>query len=505
VKRIPIIPALFLLTSFIFIHTQPAKSQSPGFDKLYDVLDGYKHGTVSVVEVLQSGFEGYIFSGIKTDSLSNYNKILLFRTDLNGNIQWTREYGKNGYHYAGGGFRSLVATGDSNFVLAGSVYDSSGLFTRDGFLMKFDANGDTLWMKKYGWAPGTFDRFYHCIRTDDNGFILTGQTKVVFPSQLPGDVYVVKTDSAGNLQWHNTYGGSGDDGGISIEKDHGGGYVISGSGTNSYLPYIVRIDQNGILFNSFVLNQADVSLNGLLVSHDTTYLIYGQKLDTFGIYLNGWLARFDHKYNILWQKEYGDTWTERFYAALEMDDSTIVLAGVKTKILPHQLGWLVKMTMDGDTLWSRYFYTDSIRPNYLFDLQRTSDGGFLMGGLAWGSGADAWLIKVDSMGCIIPGCDSSGTGVVQKFITAGQVHIYPQPFSDHAWAEAILPPQYRQKQSFILLIDILGRQIRQIPLYPDSHGRTRVRINRNGLNSGMYFYRLVAGGEVLSSGKVVVR
>ena len=128
-----------------------------------------------------------------------------------------------------------------------------------------------------------------------------------------------------------------------------------------------------------------------------------------------------------------------------------------------------------------------------------------MCGSAWDSTQDAWLLKVDSMGCLIPGCDTIVTGAEQVILYPGEAHIYPNPISDHGWIEAILPPEYKHKECFIQLIDIHGREVSRIPLYPDALGRTRVRINRNELGAGMYFYRLVAGGEALYSDKVVVQ
>ena len=85
------------------------------------------------------------------------------------------------------------------------------------------------------------------------------------------------------------------------------------------------------------------------------------------------------------------------------------------------------------------------------------------------------------------------------------MHIYPNPIRSHAWIEDIIPSIHKNGDCYVLLIDINGREVRRIPLYPDNLGRTRVRINRNDLKAGMYFYRLVAGDEVLYKGKVVLQ
>ena len=107
------------------------------------------------------------------------------------------------------------------------------------------------------------------------------------------------------------------------------------------------------------------------------------------------------------------------------------------------------------------------------------------------------------MGCLIPGCDTIVTGAEQVILYPGEMHIYPNPISDHAWIEAIIPPKYKNGECYVQLIDIHGREVNRILLYPDGLGRTRVRINRNGLTAGMDFYRIVAGEAVLYTGKEV--
>ena len=92
-------------------------------------------------------------------------------------------------------------TADSGYVLAGytSSFGSGG---HDGLLMKVDRNGNTVWSKAIG---GTGDDVFNEIRrTSDNGFIAAGQTKSY--GNAAGDVWLVKLDASGNVQWTKKYG-----------------------------------------------------------------------------------------------------------------------------------------------------------------------------------------------------------------------------------------------------------------------------------------------------------
>jgi hypothetical protein len=76
--------------------------------------------------------------------------------------------------------------------------------TRDAYMIKLDANGDTLWTKKF--HSRNLEEFRDIIKTTDGGYIMTGTTWDDGGSDNE-DVFVVKTDANGNLDWMNSYGG----------------------------------------------------------------------------------------------------------------------------------------------------------------------------------------------------------------------------------------------------------------------------------------------------------
>ena len=132
---------------------------------------------------------------------------------------WTRTYGGIGWDRGYG----LEQTLDGSYILAGYT-TSFGAGGEDVYLIKTDANGDTLWTRTYGGA--SYDRGFAIRQTNDNGFIIVGMTYSFGSGQ--GDVYLIKTDSLGNQLWTQTYGGDSVDYGTSVQQTSDNGYVVVG-------------------------------------------------------------------------------------------------------------------------------------------------------------------------------------------------------------------------------------------------------------------------------------
>ena len=87
------------------------------------------------------------------------------------------------------------------------------------------------------------------IQTSDGGYAITGLTKSF--SAGGHDVYVVKLDASGNLQWTKTIGGPESEEGNSLIQTSDGGYAITGFtksfGTGELDVYLVKLNANGNL------------------------------------------------------------------------------------------------------------------------------------------------------------------------------------------------------------------------------------------------------------------
>ena len=116
----------------------------------------------------------------------------MIRTDGSGVVLWSKTYGSStGYETA----NSVHQTGDGGFIAAGWT-DGFGAGGYDAYLVKTDANGDTLWTKTYGGTSALYGDAAYCVQlTNDGGFIIAGEYD---DGSGLADMFLVKTDSLGN-------------------------------------------------------------------------------------------------------------------------------------------------------------------------------------------------------------------------------------------------------------------------------------------------------------------
>ena len=186
---------------------------------------------------------GYAIASWTTSFGAGSADFWLVKTDALGNMQWNQTYGGTGND----GAISLVATSDGGYAMAGSTY---GAGSYDFWLVKTNANGNMQWNKTYG---GTgWDEAYSLVATSDGGYAIAGRWNVKdFFGAGNGDVWLVKTDSFGNMQWNQTYGGTGYDWAYSLVATPDGGYALAGctdsvgAGSNDF--WLVKTDEFGVV------------------------------------------------------------------------------------------------------------------------------------------------------------------------------------------------------------------------------------------------------------------
>ena len=201
-------------------------SQAGSFIKFYSLFnkdEGF------VVKTLAG--RGYVVAGTTyTEASSN---IVLIMTDEYGRETGTPKlFGGEHDDRAS----SMIILSDGGFAILGSTTvesEDESLIT-DMYLVRTDRQGNELWSKNFG--GNSNEAGYGLAQTSDGGFILIGSTE----NPLTGvkNIYLVKTDSAGEVLWTRTHGGLNDDVGLSITErftDEGilEGYIYTGY-TRSY-------------------------------------------------------------------------------------------------------------------------------------------------------------------------------------------------------------------------------------------------------------------------------
>jgi regulation of enolase protein 1 (concanavalin A-like superfamily) len=191
--------------------------------------------------VQQTSDGGYVIAGRTLSSGPGWHEAYVIKTDGNGDTLWTRTFGGSAYE-AGRSVREVSPGG--GYIIAGAT-GSFSVGGYDVYLIRTDANGDSLWMKTYGGMSN--DRAYSLGRTSDGGYIVAGYTGSFGAGGY--DVYLVRTDENGDSLWTRTFGGTENDDGRSVQETSNGGYIVAGHtesfGAGGYDVYLVRTDENG--------------------------------------------------------------------------------------------------------------------------------------------------------------------------------------------------------------------------------------------------------------------
>ena len=163
---------------------------------------------------------------------------MLIKIDQQGQEEWIQTFGGSDYDIG----NSIEQTYDGGYIITGSTR-SYGNGSSDVLLIKTDQQGQEEWIQTFG--GGYIDIGNSIKQTSDNGYIITGYTQSYGNGSR--DVWLIKTNSQGNEEWNQTFGGSYIDIGNSIQQTIDGGYIITGSrGTDYYSDlWLIKTDYQG--------------------------------------------------------------------------------------------------------------------------------------------------------------------------------------------------------------------------------------------------------------------
>jgi len=303
--------------------------------------------------------------------------------------QWAHCYGGTYDDVA----KSIIQTSDGGYAVTGYSESNNGDVTghhggygfADYWILKIDSLGNIQWSQSYGGTQ--VDEGYCIIQTSDNGFAVAGYaTSVngdVTGNHGGSDMWIIKTDSVGTLQWEKCFGGSWDEVAYSLVETNDKGYVIAGSARST---------------------DGDVGTNRG--------------------WPDVWILKIDSAANIVWKLDCGGTQEDIAYAVSKTSDQGFIVAG-SSRSNDQNVGfnygdadyWVIKMDSNGTVQWGKVL--GGTEEDAAYAVTETRDGGYIISGTSnsddfdiTGNHAsfDNWIVKLDSARNVVWQRSFGGTG-----------------------------------------------------------------------------------------------
>jgi len=414
--------------------------------------------------VRQTADGGYIIAGAAASSNGDVsggngsNDFWAVKLDADGDIEWQNSLGGSIFEWA----EDVVQTTDGGYVLAGYTHSNNGDVVGsnggvDGWVVKLDALGVLQWQKCVGGS--STDEFRSVRQTTDGGFILSGRTNSnngnVSGNNGGYDFWVVKLDDAGEFEWQNALGGSGNDNGQYVIQSADGSYMAIGSTPS---------------------NNGDVSGN------------HGGN--------DVWMAKIDATGVLQWQKCLGGTGNDVGRSIEQTTDNGYIIAGNTTSNNGDVSGqngasfsdiWVVKTDVSGAIQWQKCLGGTST--DDATSVQQTADGGFVLAGPTFSNDIDVtdnnglydfWVVKLESTLSI----DDASTASFE---------IYPNPASKSITIDS------QFLNAHVKIVDVNGKLINTFTL-----NDVQTVINTEAMANGFYIVQIQNNTSVLTK-KLIIK
>lgn len=418
-------------------------------------------------------FSGPLTFGTTTLTNAGSNDIFLAKYDASGNVVWAKSVGGPSQDYS----RGLATDLTGNVYITGYFLSPSLVFGTDTlkhitgadvFVAKYNASGNAVWArgaKKTSGDPAVSNS----VATDASGNVfMTGyfqSPRLIFGTDtltntIPGggnnNIFLTKYNALGNLVWAKSAGGIS----TSVSTDVNGNAFIIGSlsFTSVVNAFLAKYDASGNM--AWAASAIGASPQGVATDANGNVLItgyFGSANSTFGtITLTSagssdiFLAKYDATGNAVWAKSAGGTDSDKAYGVSTNASGDVFVAG------------------------------DFLSPAISFGSIILTNTANQTGGIN-----DIFVAKV-----------SATTGIAENLIK-NHISIYPNPFSTTATLKINSATSFKNAE--LKIYDVLGREVKHILV-----NTSEIIINRDELENGIYFYKLMNSQEVIVTGKIII-
>jgi predicted secreted protein len=352
-------------------------------------------------DIIQTSDGGYAISGDTASFGAGGTDYWLIKTDAAGNMQWNKTYGGS----LAESEAAMCQTSDGGYALVGDT-KSFGAGSNDFWLVKTDAAGNMQWNKTYGGTGA--DLGINVVQTGDGGYALAGYTNSFGAGS--NDFWLIKTDDAGNMQWNKTYGGTGTDFCFNVIQTGDGGYALAGPttsfGAGGMDIWLVKTDAAGnMLWNQTHGGTGTDYMDQMIQTVGGGYAIAGFTTSFGAGSADVWLVKTDASGNMQWNKTYGGTGSDNgFHMTQTLEGGYAIIGSTASFGAGGNDIWLVKTDTNGVMEWNQTYGgtgTDDGR-----SIIQTTDGGYALAGNTNSLGAggnDFYVLKTDESGIVPEG------------------------------------------------------------------------------------------------------
>ena len=493
------------IVTFLCVGTLVSNAQNT-FSRAYE-NEGYNLANdISIVN------DGYYIVGSGSYSYTNLiSSIKIMKVDTLGIPIWEKQYGTATSYRIVGLPGAATMDENGNVYFAGSYADT---VEPEHFLIgKLDENGDSIWFKTE--KDGLGSNYLYGISYDSISHQIYATGASVSEDETSSKAVVWVLDTSGNTISLQYYSWTDFDYGRSIVRVgdtvyiSGYSYIPSGKKVE---PCLVKLDTLGNLVSQFYYGTNNNDFYASLDYRNGKFLLQ-TNLDTIGpAYGATSTSLLDSYGNVLWKRvstSYGLIYQSKLLA-----DMSVVSIGATRE--NTYIGAITKLDSIGNVIWDRsYSFNDpnlsgiySLCNFYDFEVDTASGSIIIVGtsqrdpALGDSTGQDFWLLKLDSMGCLVPGCDTITEVGMQPIETSGpQVTVYPNPAK--YTARVLLNHGSPNAEIDFTLFGLSGQAIITQKHLLNPYGFGEWTIDLAGLPPGLYLYRITSGGKAVN-GKLLV-